>query len=127
MGEKFGSISTIDPINQQHDPHDHKNIADHPPCQLDSYEHPDDGHRHVKRCFRTGAIINGFKIKNPVSYTENGKEYQQIVDNSHEFVLWFVNEKDEDIGNNNVYPPMILCGRRSQNRRIGVKKDQSYG
>ncbi len=36
MGEKFGRIFTINPINQQHCPHDHKNGANHPPRQLDA-------------------------------------------------------------------------------------------
>jgi hypothetical protein len=74
-----------------------------------------------------GAVVDGFKINDPVTDAEDGKKNKQIVDDTQPFVFGFIKQKDENVGDNNVYAAVILGGGRSHNSRIGVKKDQSDG
>jgi hypothetical protein len=127
MGEKFGCIGTIDAVNEQNPTQNHKDGADHPSGQFDTDENPDHSDSHVEWSFCTRTVVDRFEIEYPVSHAENGKKYQNTIEYSKEHVFGFIYKKNKDIGDNNVYAPMILGSGRSQHRRIGVEKDQAYG
>ena len=67
------------------------------------------------------------KFKDPVTDAEDGKKNQQIVDDPQPFAFGFVEQKDQNVGDNHVYPAVILGGGGLHNSRIGVKKDQKDG
>jgi hypothetical protein len=42
-------------------------------------------------------------------------------------MLGFVYKKDENICDDDIYPPVVLCGLRFKNGRVGVEEDQKDG
>jgi hypothetical protein len=110
VGKKIRCIGTIDRIKQHHHPDDNKNIAHHPSGQLDSDQNPDHSDEHIERCLGTGAVVDDFKIEDPVADAEDRKEDQQIVNDPQPFVFGFIEQKDENVSDDNVYSAVILGG-----------------
>ena len=75
---------------------------------------------------RPGAVIDGFEVQDPVRDDADGEEDQDIVEDPHDYMLRFVQEEDEDEGDETVDPPVILGGGRFQHRGIGVDRITSY-
>ncbi len=72
MGNEIWKVCPLNTIAEHQDTDNNKNIAHHPPGQFNTDENPDHGNGHVKGCFSAGAVVDGFKIKYPVSDGNDG-------------------------------------------------------
>jgi hypothetical protein len=112
MGEQIGHVGAVDTIQQQNDAHEDENDTHHTAGQFNADEHAENGHVLVKDRFRTGAVVDGLEIENPVAHREDGPGDEQVVDHAQDFVSGLVGQKDQDVGDDDVDAAMVLGGRR---------------
>ena len=67
MGNDFRKVCPVNTVAEHQGADNNKNIAHHPPGQFNADENPDHRNSHVKRCFNSCPVVDGFKIKHPVS------------------------------------------------------------
>ncbi len=78
MGNDFRKVIPVYTVCEHQETDNHKNIAHHPPGQFNADENPDHRNGHVKWCFSSGPVVDGFKIKHPVPDGNDGEQDQQV-------------------------------------------------
>ena len=127
MRDQLRSVLTEHAVSDHDAPHDNEHHPDHAARDLDTHQHARNRDPLVDFGLGAGAIIDCLEIENPVAERGDGKRDQQKVADTGNRMLRAVNEKNQDVGNDDVNAAVVLgCGRRDD-CRVGIKQYQPEG
>ena len=127
MGQQVGHDVAVHAVSDHDDAHDDKDIAHDPAGQFDADQHAHDGHPLIHQVFSPGAVIDGLEIVHPVADGHNRCHNEKVVHRAHDLALGLIEQKAQDVGDNDVDAPVILGGRRFDHGRPRIIQHQKNG
>jgi hypothetical protein len=121
MGDQVRGHIAVNPVDQHQSAQDDKDTAHHPAGQFDADEHAHDGKAHVRKGLSPCPVVDGFEHEDPVSDGGHRSHDQKIV-HPADFCFGFVQQEDQNVGNDDIHPPVVLCGHGLHHSRPGVEK-----
>ena len=126
VGDEFGHVLAVHAEQEHGHADDDEHVADHAPGQLNADQHADHGDPLVQVGLGPGPVVDGLEIHDPVTYRHHRPQHEQVVQDSEDQVLGLVDEEDQDIGDDDVNPAVVLGRRRFENGGPGIEQDHAH-
>ena len=121
---ELGCVVTVDTVDQHDTAQDNEDVPHDPPRQFDSQQYARHGDPLIQVGLGADPIVDGLEVPHPVADANGGHGDEQVVSDSAQAGFRPVEEKHEDVRNDDVDSSVVLGRGRSKNSGVRVEDHQ---